>query len=42
MRPRIPLVCLDLNTIIYIARARGGDTKVSASHMGLYRAGRAE
>ena len=28
MRPRIPLVYLDLNTIIYIARARSGDTKV--------------
>jgi hypothetical protein len=36
MRPRIPLVYLDLNTIIYIARARSGDTKVPGSYVDLY------
>lgn len=36
MRPRIPLVYLDLNTIIYIARARNGDTKVPGSYVDLY------
>ncbi|EWM64138.1 MULTISPECIES: hypothetical protein [unclassified Micromonospora] len=38
MRPRIPLVYLDLNTIIYIARALGGDTKVPESYVDLYKA----
>ena len=36
--PRIPLVYLDLNTIIYIARALSGDTKVPGSYVDLYRA----
>jgi len=35
MRPRIPLVYLDLHTIIYIARALSGDTKVPAGYVGL-------
>jgi hypothetical protein len=38
MRPRIPLVYLDLNTIIYIARAMSGDTKVPGSYGDLYTA----
>jgi hypothetical protein len=38
MRPRVPLVYLDLNTIIYIARALGGDTRVSTGYAGLYAA----
>lgn len=38
MRPRIPLVYLDLNTIIYVARALGGDTKVPGSYVDLYKA----
>jgi hypothetical protein len=38
MRPRVPLVYLDLNTIIYIARAVSGDTKVSGSYADLYTA----
>ncbi|MEU4366642.1 hypothetical protein [Micromonospora chersina] len=38
MRPRIPLVYLDLNTTIYIARARSGDTKVPRSYGDLYTA----
>ena len=38
MRPRIPLVYLDLNTIIYMARALSGDTKVPGSYLGLYTA----
>lgn len=38
MRPRIPLVYLDLNTIIYIARALSGDTKVPESYVDLYTA----
>jgi hypothetical protein len=38
MRPRIPLVYLDLNTIIYIARALSGDTKVPGSYVNLYTA----
>lgn len=38
MRPRIPLVYLDLHTIIYIARALSGDTQVPASYIGLYQA----
>src|SRR2546430_7559385 len=38
MRPRIPLVYLDLNTIIYIARAHSGDTKVPGSYVDLYTA----
>lgn len=37
MRPRIPLVYLDLNTIIYIARALSGDTRVPRSYVDLYR-----
>ena len=40
MRPRIPLVYLDLNTIIYIARALSGDTKVPGSYVDLYTAAR--
>jgi hypothetical protein len=40
MRPRIPLVYLDLNTIIFIARALNGDTKVPGSYVDLYRAAR--
>ena len=38
MRPRIPLVYLDLNTIIYIARATSGGTKVPGSYGDLYTA----
>ncbi|MGC4795625.1 AAA family ATPase [Micromonospora saelicesensis] len=38
MRPRIPLVYLDLNTIIYIARALSGDTKVPESYVHLHKA----
>lgn len=38
MRPRIPLVYLDLNTIIYMARALSGDTKVPGSYLVLYTA----
>lgn len=38
MRPRIPLVYLDLNTIIYIARALSGDTTVPAGYADLYAA----
>ena len=38
MRPRIPLVYLDLNTIIYIARALSGDTTVPAGDADLYAA----
>jgi hypothetical protein len=38
MRPRIPLVYLDLNTIIYIARALSGDTKVDGNYVALYKA----
>ena len=40
MHPRIPLVYLDLNTIIYIARALSGDTKVRESYVDLYMAAR--
>lgn len=40
MRPRIPFVYLDLNTIIYIARALTGDTKVPESYVDLYTAAR--
>lgn len=40
MRPRIPLVYLDLNTIIFIARALRGDTKVPGSYVDLYKAAR--
>jgi hypothetical protein len=38
MRPRIPLVYLDLNTIIYIARALSGDPGVPAGFADLYAA----
>jgi hypothetical protein len=38
MRPRIPLVYLDLNTIIYIARALRGDTMVPEGYVDLYAA----
>jgi hypothetical protein len=38
MRPRISLVYLDLNTIIFIARALRGDTKVPGSYVDLFRA----
>src|SRR5689334_13723076 len=38
MRPRIPLVYLDLNTIIYIARALRGDTNVPRGYADLYEA----
>lgn len=38
MRPRTPLVYLDLNTIMYIARARGGDRTVPAAHSHLFAA----
>ncbi|MBV1854356.1 hypothetical protein [Catellatospora tritici] len=38
MRPRMPLVYLDLNTIIYIARSLRGDTKVPESYVDLYKA----
>lgn len=38
MRPRIPLVYLDLNTIIYIARALSGDMKVPGIYVDLYKA----
>jgi hypothetical protein len=38
MRPRIPLVYLDLNTIIYIARTLRGDAKVSVGYTELYEA----
>ncbi|MEU4243978.1 hypothetical protein [Actinoplanes sp. NPDC026619] len=40
MRPRIPLVYLDLNTIIYFARFLSGDTRVPGSYGDLYRAAR--
>lgn len=40
MRPRTPLVYLDLNTIIYIARALNGDTNVPGSYIDLYMAAR--
>jgi len=36
MRPRIPLVYLDLHVVIYMARALGGDTKVPAEYLGLF------
>ena len=36
LRPRIPLVYLDLNTIIYIARALGGQTNVPTGYVELY------
>ena len=36
MRPRIPLVYLDLNTIIYIAKALRGDKNVPAGYRELY------
>ncbi|MEV0289869.1 hypothetical protein AB0H36_37555 [Kribbella sp. NPDC050820] len=38
MRPRIPLVYLDLHVVIRMARALRGDTKVSAEYLQLYRA----
>jgi hypothetical protein len=38
MRPRIPLVYLDLNTIIYVARALSGDPRVAAGFADLYAA----
>jgi hypothetical protein len=38
MRPRIPLVYLDLNTIIYVARALRGDTTVPRSYLDLHTA----
>jgi hypothetical protein len=38
LRPRIPLVYLDLNTIIYIARALSGDPRVPAGFADLYAA----
>jgi len=37
MRPRIPLVYLDLNTIIYIARTLGGHTNVPAGYAELWK-----
>lgn len=40
MRPRIPLVYLDMNTIIYIARALAGNTAVPRGYAGLYEAAR--
>lgn len=40
MRPRIPLVYLDLNTIIYFARFLSGDARVPGSYVDLYRAAR--
>jgi len=38
MRPRVPLVYLDLNTIIYFARERLGDTKSLPAYARLYEA----
>jgi hypothetical protein len=38
MRPRIPLVYLDLNTIIYIARALSGDATAPEGYAELYTA----
>jgi len=38
MRPRVPLVYLDLNTIIYFARGRLGDTKSLPAYARLYEA----
>src|SRR5690625_4757852 len=38
MRPRIPLVYLDLNTIIYIARTLRGDRSVPIGYEQLYEA----
>jgi hypothetical protein len=38
MRPRVPLVYLDLHVVIYIARALSGDTKVPAGYLDLYHA----
>jgi hypothetical protein len=36
MRPRIPLVYLDLNSIIYMARSLRGDTNVPAGYTELH------
>lgn len=36
MRPRIPLIYLDLNTIIYFAKALRGDTDVPTGYLDLY------
>jgi len=36
LRPRIPLVYLDLNTIIYIARTFGGHNNVPTGFVELY------
>jgi hypothetical protein len=38
MRPRIPLVYLDLHVAIRMARALSGDTKVPAEYLQLYQA----
>jgi hypothetical protein len=38
LRPRIPLVYLDLNSIIYIARRLAGDSRVHPAYMRLYEA----
>jgi hypothetical protein len=38
MRPRIPLIYLDLNTIIYFAKALRGDTDVPNGYLDLYEA----